>query len=1056
VLGQGTESSLRGTITDSSGGVIPGVEVQVRNVDTNLVRTLITDENGNYEVTDIGLGVYEVTATMPGFKTAVIGNVRIDSGQIRRVNVTLEVGEVTEQVTVRAGAAVITTDTAEISDSFDEQQFDATPTTRTYYPQALMVATMTGVDTQQGSWSLRFNGQSGSQVSEGMDGVTEDGTVNLINNMLNFTELKVTSVNASAERARVANFNMVSKSGTNEFHGRVQWQHHNSALNARNFFEREKTVTIENKWQAEMSGPIFRDKTFFYASYFRQDIPSGSFQNATVPTLAMRQGDFSALTTQLTNPFTGEPFPNNQIPENLLNPMSLRTQELYIPLPNQGSPGQIANNLFFQHDFPDDLFRADYPMVRIDHKISESNTIYGRWIHRYTPYVLKRGLPGFDYTRVRKHYGTVISDTHVFSPNVVNTFRFGWLWDHVVDGEPVAGRTPLQGPEVVQQLGLQGVNPRGLTGQGFPQMNITGFTTLETVHGGVAQDDHQFNFHESLSWTKGRHVWKFGGDIKRVGVTAEKLPTGTFGHFQFNGQFTGYSYADFLLGLPYYSRRIDPLIPRTRIAKEVGLYIQDSFKMTDRLTLNYGLRWDYFPAAFYEDGLQLRWDPASNSIVIPQEAMSRVSPLYPDTINLVTGEVLPTPDKGNFRPRLGFAYRLNDQTVIRGGYGAYTEQIGYFDRLQGGGPFEIAETYTTNEIVNGEPLFAFPNPFPGDLGAASIPSQSATGYPMETDNGTIHQFNLTVERQIGDIGFRTSYIGSRSRGLNFPLSINKPEASDVPFSVDRRPYSEFTSVTYNLDTGKHNYDSFQFQVLKRAGAFTFSTHYTLQSSLSNFGNRENPYIYLSGIGTNSLSENDWDGMWNREQYDARHKFVINTSWDIPVGRGRTYMSDVPAAVDHVIGGWQLTTIHYFKSGQYFTPSFSGADPSNTNTVGGLPDRIADGNLPTDQRSIDGWFDVNAFQLPPSGRYGNSGLNILEGPGIHVHHMNLTKRFTLTERFGMELAASISNLFNRPHFRYPRNVINASDPGVITDARDANQDQEKAGQRLMDITLRITW
>src|SRR5690606_20116239 len=213
---------------------------------------------------------------------------------------------------------------------------------------------------------------------------------------------------------------------------------------------------------------------------------------------------------------------------------------------------------------------------------------------------------------------------------------------------------------------------------------------------------------------------------------------------------------------------------------------------------------------------------------------------------------------------------------------------------------------------------------------------------------------------------------------------------------------------------------------------------------------------LSGIGTNSLSENDWDGMWNREQYDARHKFVINTSWDIPVGRGRTYMSDVPAAVDHVIGGWQLTTIHYFKSGQYFTPSFSGADPSNTNTVGGLPDRIADGNLPTDQRSIDGWFDVNAFQLPPSGRYGNSGLNILEGPGIHVHHMNLTKRFTLTERFGMELAASISNLFNRPHFRYPRNVINASDPGVITDARDANQDQEKAGQRLMDITLRITW
>lgn len=1054
---QAGESTLRGTVTDSTGGVIPGVEVEVRNVNTNaVVRTLITDENGNYEVPELPLGTYQVTATMPGFKAAVVDNLLIESSQIRRVNITLEVGEVTEQVTVRGGAAIITTDSAEISDSFDEEAFDATPTTRTYYPQALMVATMTGVDTQQGSWALRFNGQGGGQVSEGMDGVTEDGTVNLINNMLNFTELKVVAVNASAEHSRVANFNMVSKSGTNEYHGRFQWQHHNSAFNARNFFEREKTVTIDNKWQADMSGPIFKDKTFFYASYFYQSIPGGSFNNATVPTLNMRSGNFSELEQQLVNPFTGEEFPNNQIPENLLNQTALMSQDLYIPEPNQGAPGQISNNLFFQHDFPDDLYRADYPMFRIDHRITENNTIYGRWIHRYTPYVLKRSLPGFDWTRLRYHYGTVISDTHVFSPNVVNTFRFGWLWDDVRDGDQVAGQTPIQGHEVVQQLGIQGVNPSGLEGQGFPRMDITGFSPLETVHGGQAQDDHQINFHEGLTWTKGRHVMKFGGDFKRLSHTGGRIPTGAFGWTQFNGQFTGYSYADFLLGLPYWSRRVDPLIPRTEIAKEFGVYFQDSFKMTDRVTLNYGLRWDYFPAASFEDGLQLRWDPASNNIVVPEEAMSQVSPLYPDSIDVVSGEVLPSADKGNFRPRLGLAYRINDRTVIRGGYGSYTEQIGYFDRLQGGGPFQIAETYSTNEIVDGEPLFAFPNPFPGDVGAAAVPSQSASGYPLETDNGSIHQFNLSLERQFGDIGVRTSYIGSRSRGLNFDLGINKPEASDVPFSVDRRPYSQFTSVSYALAAGKHNYDSFQFQIQKRAGTFTFGTHYTLQSSLSNYGNRENPYIYLSGIGTSGLEERDWDGMWNREQYDARHKFVINTTWDIPVGRGQAHLADVPAAVDHIIGGWKMTTIHYFKSGQYFTPGFSGADPSNTNTVGGIPDRVADGNLPTDQRTIDGWFDVNAFQVPEEGRFGDSGLNILEGPGIHVHHINLTKRFDLTERFGLEYSAAISNLFNRPHFQYPRDNITASDPAVITNARDSNQDQEKAGQRLMEMTLRITW
>lgn len=1040
VQGQSALSTLRGTVTDQTGAVVPGVEVTVTEVGTNVrVRSVITDDNGNYEVPDVHPGTYRIRASLPGFKSYLADNVTLEGAQIRRVNIVLQVGEVTEQVLVEAGSAVITTDTAEITAGFTEKLFESSPLVRTYYPQAMM-ATMPGVQSEMGSWRLRISGQPRTQVAEGMDGVTEDGTVNLINNMLSFTELKVTAVNGTADQARVAAFNMVSKKGGNDLHGTFFYTHFNSALNARQFFEPRKPVLMEHRSMLEVSGPILKDRTFFYASYFYQRIPAGSFRRATVPTAKMRGGDFSQFPGVLTDPLTGQPFPNNVIPSSRFNSTALKVQDLFIPTPNLGGPDTLVNNVGFEHPYPDDLFAAHYPMVRIDHNLTENNTLYGRYIRRYTPYVLKRGLPGFSWTRVRWHRGTVISDTHVFSPSLVNTFRLGWLWDFVEDGTEVDGFTPRNGDEVVRQIGLQGVNPSGLSAQGFPRMDLTGFTSLETVAGGIKQDDHQFSFSDSVTWSKGRHVWKFGGELKRYSRFSGAVDTGTYGWFLFNGRFTGHAYGDFLLGLPFRSRRLDPLTNRTRVAKEFGVYLTDTYKVTDRLTLNLGLRWDYFPASFYNDGLQYNWDPATGNVVVSEQARSRVSPLYPSSINIVTGRVLPESDRGNFRPRLGFAYRLGDRMVIRGGYGVFTEQTGYFSRLQGGGPFEIEETYF-NQIVDGEPLFAFPNPFPDSLEAASVPSQSISGYPFQTDNGSIHQFNVSVERQIEDLGFRMSYIGSRSRGLNYDLNINKPRPSTVPFSADRRPYPQFVNASMIRENGASNYDSFQFEVQRKAGAFTFNAHYTLQSNLSNFLNLENPYDA---------------NQWNREAYPSRHAAVFKTLIDLPWGRGRRYLADAPAVVDQILGGWRMITISHFQSGAYFSPAFSGADPSNTNSFGGLPDRIGDGNLPTEQRRVEKWFDPSAFTLPEPGRFGNSGVNILEGPGLHVHHLSLIKQFSLNERFNLEYFVGISNLFNRPHFRFPRNNISAARAGEITSERTANQDQNKAGARMIEMTLRLRW
>ena len=424
----------------------------------------------------------------------------------------------------------------------------------------------------------------------------------------------------------------------------------------------------------------------------------------------------------------------------------------------------------------------------------------------------------------------------------------------------------------------------------------------------------------------------------------------------------------------------------------------DTFKVSSRLTLDYGLRWDYFPAPFYADGLQYNWDAATGNVVVPQAALASVSPLYPRNITIVTGKVEPDSDLGNFRPRLGVAYRLARDTVARGGYGAFTEQVGYFDRLQGGGPFEIAETYY-NAMQDGRPLFAFPNPFPTRLASARVPSQDIRGFPLRTQHGTIHQFNVSVERQVRDLGVRLSYIGSRSRGLNYALNVNKPRPSLIPFAQSRRPYPQFVGATLVEDNGAANYNAFQVEAQRKLGAFTFDAHYTLQSAMSNFLNLENPYDHL---------------FWNRDSL-ARHKFVVTTLSSLPFGRGRRYLSAAPGWLQQIAGGWEFVTLHFFKSGLFFSPSFSGSDPSNTNTSGGLPDRVADGNLPPGVRRVEGWFDTAAFRVPQSGRFGNAGVNTLDGPGTVLHHASVTKRFKVLEGLQLEYVCGISNLLNTPHF-----------------------------------------
>ncbi|HUS07276.1 MAG TPA: carboxypeptidase regulatory-like domain-containing protein [Bryobacteraceae bacterium] len=1016
-LAQLSVSTIRGTATDPSGAAVAKAAVTILNLETNLRREVLTSENGDFEVPDLQRGTYRLSVTAGGFRNFVADNIILESNQIRRINVPLELGSVGSEVTVQAAAAVISTDSSKIQAGFATKTFQDAPLIGDGRNPGLLLSTLPHVQTAGSIYGVQMAGQSGSQIQEGIDGHTSDGVINQVSNIHDMQELVAVPVNNSAEFSRVGYFNMITKSGTNSFHGEALYWMRNSALDARDFFAAQKPQAKSHTMHGEISGPVFKNKTFFYASYSGQRWPGGTYFLQDVPTTAMRQGDFSQLLglsrpVVIKDPLSGNPFPGNMIPANRLNATALKVQSGYVPTPNLGAGDALSRNFGFLWPWPGDLRTGDYWTGRVDHQLTSKNRIYGRVLTNWIDYALAASLPTLGWTRNRRNRHITLEDTHIFSATLVNTFRFGFYGAVAEDGGTVDGFTPQRGDKVVKDLGLQGVNPRNLSAMGFPRMDITGYPTLRNQPGGLILDDRDWGYADSVTWSKGRHVLKFGGEVKPFSRFDGTVPEGTYGSFAFNGSLTGYAYSDFLLGLPYSSQRLDPLTNRTRLDSEIGFYAVDTFKVNNRLTLDLGLRWERFGAATYDDGLIYNWDPVTGAVIVPADAAKSVSPLYPtNTIKLTTGEVKQRPSMRNWAPRIGAAWRpAGDNFVVRGSYGVFTETLGLFARALSGGPYQISETFF-NSLDGRSPLFSLPNPFPP--GTGSIPTQSISGYPLQTRNGRIHQFNVTIERQIHDIGLRVSYLGSRSRDLNYTIGTNKPQPSLIPFTAAARPYAQFVSTSFARSDGAANYNALTFEAQRKVGQLTFDAHWTWASNYNNFQNLENPYA---------------PRVWSRDAFTSRHRVVLNAVWEVPVGRGRKYLGQMPAVADRVLGGWQLYWITFLESGSFFSPAFSGSDPSNTNTSGGLPDRIANGNLPPERRTIDRWFDAAAFTVPPAGRFGNSGVNVLEGPGRHEHDVTILKKIPIYERLSFSYGAAITNLFNHPNFNNPS--ANISAPGSV--------------------------
>ncbi|MBL8292025.1 MAG: carboxypeptidase regulatory-like domain-containing protein [Bryobacterales bacterium] len=1059
---QATFGTITGTVTDSTGAVVPNTEVVVVNEGTNLTRTVITGNDGNYVVPNLNYGNYRVQAKAAGFKTFVVRGIGLEALRTVRVDVRLEVGEVGTEVTIQGSAPVIETDTASIAAVRTGKDLNDLPlnirstVSGTGDSGLYRYVFMAPTGGQGGGSRFSLGGARGSQNYFNVDGISSNSPAfgNSIGpatpSFDSIQEVRFEIVNNKAEFGEVANITAITKSGSNELHGALFWYHENSALNARPFFATTKGQNIRNNFGASSGGAIKKNKLFFFGTYEgeRQRQPAVIAPN--VPTVAMRGGDFSALTTPLRNPYSGQPFPGNVIPPSLLNAGSVFWQNRFYPLPNFGPPTSTNGN--YRATVPQQI-RHDQFDVRVDYAVTASNNLYARVSYkRSEPKVLDSGLPS-DLTglrvQVRMARQVAISDTWTITPTLINEFKAGFARNY----NPREG--VLLGQELVDQLGIQGLQPAPGV-QNVPTLSITGFQAMSQI-AKAAPAENTFQFVDQMTKISGKHTFKGGVEYRPQQYNDFQRPQ--FGTYGFTGFATGHAWADFLLGVPQTTSRNYVRPPRYARFYHLSGFFQDDYKLSQSFTLSYGIRWDYNQPARDKHDIIFNVDAANGRLVVPNQTIidRYVNPLFPKTIPIVTASAAGFPERSlrnrdlnNFQPRIGFAWRPfgGTKNVIRGGYGLFNDDFtaDIFSSLYGG-PFALTESFV-NSITNNTPALTLQRPF---LGAGTTGNVDVTGIGVNVRNAYAQQWNLTIERDLGaSIGLRLSYIGSKSNGLVFGRNVNMPTPSTTPFAQSRRPYPLYRNIVMRENGGTHTYNAVTVQLERKwSRGLSFMGAWTLAKSLTDVDE-------IGGVEGGTTIENAFDRRRERgdAQYSPRHRFISTLIWELPVGRGKRYLSGNTVG-NLVLGGWQLSGSYIAQTGEFLTPSFAGSDPSNTQTVGGIPDRIGNGNLPSGERTIDRWFDVRAFAVPPanSGRFGTSGRGILVGPGRQVASAAMFKSFPVREKMFFRIQISFTNLFNKGNFDIP--ALNISAPNNVATIR-ATQARDLAGPRNGLIGARLEW
>ncbi len=1069
-------ASVVGTVKDATGAVIPQVKVTATNVNTNEKRQVATNAFGQYEINNLFPGVYILEAEAAGFSKYQKEQFSLAANETARIDVALQVSaEVTQITVVGESGGRIEMESAQLSDVRSLKQLQTLPLgARSAWRYLVLAPGVTGG--MNGTMSV--SGSRSRQVHYTVDGVTMSDvrSSNTIGPTLNFIEafeeFKIHLGNSSAEFKALGTLTVATKRGGNDVHGAVFDYYGTGIFRARDYFTGQRSGTPTHGFGGHISGPVYlpklydgRDKTFWFASYETTFAPEGSTNfNITVPVASWKQGDFSGEGTVVRDPFAGRtPFPGNRIPANRISNVAKQYLPLW-PDPNFGDTTRFSSRNYREHR-RQPFAKPHNFQTRIDHRISQNNTIFGRYLHqRQQNPAFESGLPGTlglrQQLRVVKH--ALVSDTHIFSPTLINEFRFGIAyntnprWAAAVDG-----------PAFLEATGLVNVTRDGKI-PNVRQVPIVrfargpGIQQIEVTRQRFFNEDITFQFQDTVSKISGKHSLKLGFEINRMHFNDQYQPADLFGNFQFTDRYTGFNFADFLLGIP-------SSISRGPFAEKQGdrgmmydFFFQDNYRVTNSLTLNLGIRYELHPGWTTSGDRISAFDKRSGSIVVPDNALSLISELFPADVVPVIGhsqaglnERLYKTDTDNFAPRVGFAWRpFGAQTfVVRAGYGVFFESIVRKPTFFGT-PFIVNEPGFNNPADVNDPTFVqWPLAFPRIVRGAGVSVPGTFEYGFRTPYA--QNWSLTLEKQVAAMSMRASYVGTGGRQMPHPFNINQPAPGPGLYIDKPRPFPNLPAITEQRNGASHTSHAFQLEADRRlTGGLMLQTSYT----------------FAKDLGDEDVTpENTFDRARERAQTQRQpyHRWIGFVIYELPFGKGKRFGGDARGLLGHLIGGWELSASGAMQSGWHETPlwlmpDIHGIQHTTSRTPPNVtyrPDCVSDPNLPN--RTIDAWYDVNAFRLPTiPGVFGNCGRGIITGPPVHVLHAGLFKTFRVAERYRIRLGTQVTNALNHPNWSNLSSAAlrldNTSARAQITGAAGATSSSagDAAGPRVLRLDLRI--
>jgi outer membrane receptor protein involved in Fe transport len=1029
---QTIDTAILGSVTDATGAVVRKAAITVTQTATGVRRTAESNADGNYEVRYLVPGEYSVEVRGSGFRTARTASVQVQINQQVRIDFAMQVGEATESMEVNAATPLLQTENATLGEVIGQEKIVNLPLNgRTFTQLATLTPGVRVTDADLFTAStdgsrIIANGARDAWLQVNLDGIT---TVNNRSNYINLypsiealSEMNVQSGNYSAEYGgnAGANVNMQLRSGTNQFHGTAFEFIRNDALDARNYFRPEpfaKDVLRRNQFGAVVSGPIIKDKTFFMIDYEAVRSSRESAGTSIVLTPEQRRGDFSALLSQ-PNPIiirdplnNNQPFPNNIIPTNRLNPVSLNLINTYMPLPN--TPG-VTNYSGVSSGKLD----MDMGIVRIDEYLSEKDLLFGHYVYSRRDFPNIDLNPNFFYNSSYPNSSLAVQYVRTFSTTFLNEARFGWMKAKVSKLSP---RTNTG--FTIESLGILGLKVGGPNGrllrpdeQGFPVIGIDGF--LEMGDSGASSNldnSRTYQFVDNVSLTRGNHALKFGGDVRRLydEATTNNWP---FSNINFTNDITGYAPAAFMLGFPRTTLSPEG-VPLSSIEQwRLGLYFQDDWKATKNLTLNLGLRWDYPGQPVDANGVSrtLRFDlgPPGRPVLWPNPG---------EVVDFYQGEY------ADFGPRFGFAYRLPKRTVIRGGYGIFYS-IAQFDNMNilqlnppNGGSVTVI-----NPSIN--PVATLQNPVPPELYPAN-PFFNVVSIPMDRKrrNAYVQNFNFQLSHELtqSDV-LEVGWVASKGTRVDTSLqNFNQPEPGPGDIQA-RRPYPDYARIRMIAPDTNTIYHSLQTRYEHRfSNGVSASTAYTWSHLIDDSGQTINAGGCICQNPRNRGSAERASSV-----LDQRHRLVAAYLWEIPLAKNKTGLTGFLA------GGWSLGGIITLASGFPVNVVQSG-DTWNSDALWPRPNSVDGQSFSVDDPNPDLWFNTAAFNR--STTYGTAPRNPIVGPGTHQFDLSASKGFRIYgEKHRLLFRVEMFNAFNQPQFGNPGATLGTGTFGRVTSTAGDNR------------------